>query len=425
MGLAKLYEKWPRRPFTLLGVGPMSITVVDASLECAIEHDAPMVFIPSRNQVESVTAAGGYVEGWDSRTFRQHLRRRIDAYRHGGLVFVGRDHGGPWQRDEEWAARTTWDDALASALLSYRQDIEAGFDYLHIDTARDPHLPGAVPLDLAAERAVTVLGAVEAYRRDAGFPELDYEVSLEQANGDTSHLRDFEYFLGTLLERIDRRGLPRPLFVVGNTGTLTKAGLNLGTVDFQVTEQLATLAGRYGVVLKEHNADYLSDEVLARHPQSRIGMANVAPEFGKLETEALLQLAALEEAACRRRGLEPSGYERVLTERVLQSRRWRKWLPADADADTWLHDPELRRTLVACNGHYFFSDESVRLASARLCRSCYELGVCRSPLTFVKKVLDRGVQRYLFAFGLTGMNHDLADLADLAARNGGLARAAV
>lgn len=51
MGLAQLFEDWPRQAFTLLGVGPMSITVVDASIECAIEHGAPMVFIPSRNQV--------------------------------------------------------------------------------------------------------------------------------------------------------------------------------------------------------------------------------------------------------------------------------------------------------------------------------------------------------------------------------------
>jgi D-tagatose-1,6-bisphosphate aldolase subunit GatZ/KbaZ len=210
--------------------------------------------------------------------------------------------------------------------------------------------------------------------------------------------------------------LPRPLFVVGNTGTLTKAGLNLGTVNFQVTGALAAIAERHRVVLKEHNADYLPDEVLARHPESRIGMANVAPEFGKLETEALLQLAALEEAACRRRGLEPSGFDQVLTGRVMQSDRWRKWLPAGADAEAWIGDHELRRTLVACNGHYFFSEESVRRATARLCRSCYELGVCRSPLAFVKKVLDRGLQRYLFAFGLTGINHDLADrLAKVAA----------
>jgi tagatose-1,6-bisphosphate aldolase non-catalytic subunit AgaZ/GatZ len=408
MRLAKLFDTWPRQPFTLLGIGPMSVTVVDVALECAIAHDAPIVFIPSRNQVETT---GGYVEGWTSWTFRRHVRQRMESYRYDGLVYVGRDHGGPWQRDQEYVARIDWEAALGSALASYQQDIEAGFDYLHIDTARDPHLGGDVPLDLAAERAVTVLEKIEAFRRDAGYPEVDYEVSLEQANGGSSDLRDFEYFLGTLLERIDRRGLPRPLFVVGNTGTLTKAGHNVGTVDFQVISGLADLAERHQVVLKEHNADYLSDDVLALHPASRVGMANVAPEFGKLETESLLQLAALEEAACRRRGLEPSGFERILTDQVLRSGRWRKWLPAGADPDTWLHAPELRRTLVAGSGHYCFSDESVRRASAQLFRNCLQLGVCRSPSTFVKDVLNRGLQRYLFAFGLAGLNHDLAAAA--------------
>jgi hypothetical protein len=48
--------------------------------------------------------------------------------------------------------------------------------------------------------------------------------------------------------------------------------------------------------------------------------------------------------------------------------------------------------------------------------------VCRSPRAFVKQALDRRLQRYLFAFGLTGMNHDPADRT---ARDGGLATATV
>ena len=40
--------------------------------------------------------------------------------------------------------------------------------------------------------------------------------------------------------------------------------------------------------MKEHNADYLSDEVLSWHP--RLGFTpNVAPEFGVTETKAFLQ----------------------------------------------------------------------------------------------------------------------------------------
>lgn len=402
MSISQLFQDWPQRPFTLLGVGPMSSTVVDVSLEYAREHHAPMVFIPSRNQVEGSDRAGGYVEGWTSLAFRRALQRRMAAYRHPGPVYVGRDHGGPWQRDQEHAARIEWEPALHSALACYRHDLEAGFDYLHIDTARDPHLPGPVPLDLAATRAVTVLEAIETYRRDAGHPEVAYEVSLEQANGASSDVRDFEYFLTTLLDQIDRRGLPRPLFMVGNTGTLTTAGGNHGTVDFDVTAALARIAERHQVVLKEHNADYLADEVLAQHPAARIGMANVAPEFGKLETSALLQLADLERAACRRRGLEPCGFEELLTERVLASERRRKWLPAGAVIDDWVRDPQLRRQLVLACGHYFFSDGQVRWATDQLLRSCRQLGVSGNPLALVRNTIGRGVQRYLFAFGLTG-----------------------
>ena len=44
------------------------------------------------------------------------------------------------------------------------------------------------------------------------------------------------------------------------------------------------------VFLKEHNADYLSNEALSWHPRLGIHAANIAPEFGVTETRALLNI---------------------------------------------------------------------------------------------------------------------------------------
>ena len=45
--------------------------------------------------------------------------------------------------------------------------------------------------------------------------------------------------------------------MVANTGTLTKMDGNVGRVDFEAVRHLRAVTGKYGTILKEHNADYL------------------------------------------------------------------------------------------------------------------------------------------------------------------------
>ena len=49
---------------TLLGIGPMSEIVIRATLELARDMQFPVMFIASRNQVDSIELGGGYVMGW-------------------------------------------------------------------------------------------------------------------------------------------------------------------------------------------------------------------------------------------------------------------------------------------------------------------------------------------------------------------------
>lgn len=399
MTMARLFDGGSSDPFTLLGVGPMSPTVVEAAVECAAEHQAPMVFIASRNQVEARAFGGGYVAGWTAGDLCGFVRERAEARGHTGPLYVGRDHGGPWQRDDDLRAGLSWEQALESALYSYREDIAAGFDYLHIDTSKDPAFPTGVPLDLAADRAVQVLREIESFRTQHDHPAVDYEVSLEEANGTSSTPADFAFFMDMLLKRVEQHGLPRPLFMVGNTGTLT--GLTqAGHVDFETVRALAEVTARHGVVLKEHNADYLPFAELAAHPAAGIGMANVAPEFGRLQTEALLRLSVLESAACRRRGVPASGFAETLTELVFRSDRWRKWVRSGADDAS-------SEAVVPANGHYFDSHDAVRRARATMTRNCVTMGVCADPAALVRHSIKDGLRRYLFAFGLTGRNQEL------------------
>ena len=62
-----LKEKGER--FSLLGIGPMSKTLIYAVLDLAKERDFPVMLIASRNQVDSDEFGHGYVCDWDQDRF--------------------------------------------------------------------------------------------------------------------------------------------------------------------------------------------------------------------------------------------------------------------------------------------------------------------------------------------------------------------
>ena len=54
--------------------------------------------------------------------------------------------------------------------------------------------------------------------------------------------------------------------------------------------KMIQICNEHGIFMKEHNTDYLSDDALKWHPRLGIHAANVAPEFGVVETRALISL---------------------------------------------------------------------------------------------------------------------------------------
>jgi D-tagatose-1,6-bisphosphate aldolase subunit GatZ/KbaZ len=374
----------------------MSPTAVSAALRAAAGAAAPIVFVASRNQVDSAALGGGYVAGWDQRGLRRYVERVAQRW---PTVhwYIGRDHGGPWQRDDEYTARLPWAQARDRALRSLWEDVEAGFDYLHIDVSNDPHLGDVVPTGLGIERLADLVGAVEERRRSAGRAPVYYEVSVEHANGASTDVTAFEDFLRGLMERFGQLGLPRPLFVVGNTGTLTRMDRNMGTLDLEAAAELSRIAHRYGIVFKEHNADYLPSEALARHAEAGIGMINVAPEIGHVETKALLRLA---ETA----GSPGSDMREVLWRHARGSDRWRKWLGTAPNGRPV--DPP--REIVEVCGHYFFDSAEVHAARERLFVSHRASGATSDPQRVVEDSIVSAIRRNLDALAGSRLTNHLS-----------------
>lgn len=392
--------------FTHIGVGPMSYNLLRASLELAKEKDFPLILIASRNQVDSDRFGGGYVCGFDQKRFVETTSRIAEEIGFDGLCYFCRDHGGPWQRDKERKDKLPTDEAMEIGLQSYFDDAEAGFDLLHIDPTKDPHCKGVVPLSTVLERTVYLIEKIEEERKKRGWKELAYEVGTEETMGGLISAEAFEGFIKSLKTELDKKGLPMPLFVVGQTGTLTRLTSNVGQYDTPTATTLSNITHRYGTGLKEHNGDYLSNAILLEHPVIGLDAMNVAPEFGLVETEALLELATIEEKFVEKESR--SNLRSVLAEHAVKSERWRKWMvggKGNATVEEIMQNEEDVKLITSMCGHYTLEDEAVKTAVGKLNANVAKLGL--EPVTYVIKKIKDSIDRYVYCFGLYGTTGEI------------------
>lgn len=349
---------------TLLGIGPMSKNCVQASLEISKEYDFPVMFIASRNQVDLDELGGGYVNGWDQFRFAEAVKDIANKIDYDNLYYLCRDHGGPWQRDKERNDHLPEDEAMGLAQKSYIADMEAGFELLMIDPTKDPFEVGKViPLDVVIKRTIDLIEFCEKERISRNLPEIGYEVGTEETNGGLTTTETYEKFILTLTKELKARNLPMPTFIVGQTGTLTRKTEQAGQFNFSNAYDLAEMAKKYNVGLKEHNGDYLDDVSLLEHIPSNITATNVAPQYGTEETRAYLNLAHVEQKLVSQ-GLikEPSQTREVLLDYAIKSERWRKWMVGDQvnlTVEDILKDKSLSLEILDIAGHYTFNDKEV------------------------------------------------------------------
>ena len=138
---------------------------------------------------------------------------------------------------------------------------------------------------------------------------------------------------------------------------------------------------RHNVFLKEHNADYLSNEALSWHPRLGIHAANVAPEFGVTETIALLEI------------LEKNNLYN-LSEKFIdisyESMKWKKWML-----------PETKTTYrekAIISGHYVFSNPEIKEVINESKFLLKEKDISLDD--YLKKQIEKSIIRYLINFRL-------------------------
>lgn len=410
-GMLKLQDSGDHA--TMIGIGPMSPNLLQAAFELARDEDFPLMFIASRNQVDMDELGAGYVNHWDQRRFAADIRKAADEVGYDGPYYLCRDHGGPWQRDEERNAHLSEDAAMEIARRSFVADMEAGFDLLMVDPTKDPYQTGKViPLKVVLRRTVDLIDYLERYRYEHNLPEVAYEVGTEETNGGLTTTDTYEEFISQLKPELERRGCPMPTFIVGQTGTLTRLTEQVGHYNYRNARELADMAKRYGVGLKEHNADYLDDVTLLEHIPAHVTASNVAPQYGTEETRAYLKLCDVEQLLVDNNLCgDPSDLRHVLLVKAIKTERWRKWMcggDVNLQVDDILKDEELSLQILDISGHYAFDDPEVKEELATLYRNLAAQGI--DGQRFVIEHIKRPLRQHVVGLNLTGVTTRIKDV---------------
>jgi len=337
------FERLLAQRSTLLGVGPMSVNCVDATIELANDYEIPIMLIASRRQIDAKEFNGGYVNNWTTEQFADYVINHDKK----GKVILARDHGGPWQNPIEIEKKLSLRRSMESAKASYKADIEAGFQILHIDPSIDIH--GEPSIDDILDRVFELYEYCWGYAQSLGKKVL-FEIGTEEQSGSTNMINDLEYILASVLKFCKKNSSPLPLFFVIQNGTRVMETRNVGSYDLNVRvadeippeiqiPKMVELCNRYGIFMKAHNTDYLSDDALIWYPRLGIHSANVAPEFGVAETEAFVTI--LEENNLN------DLVDRFLTI-AYNSGKWKKWMVQNS------HTTDREKAIIA--GHYVFSN---------------------------------------------------------------------
>jgi len=296
-----------------LCIGPMSKNIVDSIISFVNKTNNKILLIPSRRQIEY---NGGYVNNWTTSEFCSYVRKRTNN------IYLERDHGGPGQG-------TFMDDGLES--LKY--DCEH-FDIIHVDVWKKYQ---------KYEDGLKYTIELINYCYDLNN-NLYFEIATEEAIRQFT-VGELKIFMNDLKKILDKKVYERIVYLVIQSGTALKEGVNTGMYDNKRLKDMIKLSQEFNILTKEHNGDWISDNEIKDKFNHGLSALNIAPEFGMIETKVILQeidnLANSEE------------YFETFFKVCYESKNWVKWVNDNFDPF------KNKRKLIEICGHYVFTNKDI------------------------------------------------------------------
>ena len=128
-----------------------------------------------------------------------------------------------------------------------------------------------------------------------------------------------------------------------NIGILEDIVDGKGSEEEGEIKKMIKFCNEENIMIKEHNGDYLGEHALRYHPKIGIHGINVAPEFGVIETKAIL-------AYFEQNNLEE--FKEKFIDIAYNSKKWEKWMLPNSK--TTKED----KAIIA--GHYIFSSKEFK-----------------------------------------------------------------
>lgn len=326
---------------------------------------------------------GGYVNNWTTEAFADYVLQRDKK----GKVILARDHGGPWQSPKEQEQGLGLRRALESAKRSYRADIKAGFQILHLDPSIDIYSHPSLDEILDRLFELYEFCAIEAASQQK---DILFEIGTEEQSGGIATLEGLIYTINEVQSFCKKNNLSLPTFMVMQTGTKVIEMRNVGVFDSPLrvcgeipaeiqVPKMIEICNKYNLLMKEHNADYLSDEALRWHPYIGIHAANVAPEFGVAESRAFVKLM---------RDHHLDSMADTFLELAYTSNKWNKWIAPNSNAT--------KDECALMAGHYIFAQPECIELREKCSRELLKKDI--SLERQIKYYVKKSIYRYLSNF---------------------------
>ncbi len=288
----------------------MSKNIVDAIIEFANKTKTPIGLIPSRRQVER---NGGYVNNWTTKEFCEYVRSKTKH------VLLVRDHAGPNQGND-----------FDFGVTSFIQDCDENmFDVIHVDVWKQFKV-----YEEGLEATIDFINLGYTLNEN-----MRYEIGTEESIRPTTP-EELDKLITDLKATLPKRLFNKIEYVVIQSGTALQGNENVGSFNQDRLIEMVKVVDKHGLISKEHNGDYLSDELVIEKFKNGLDSINIAPEFGQIETKLILQ--DIKEN-------HPEHFN-LLYDICLASNRWVKWVSKDFNPD------ENKDELINICGHYVLSN---------------------------------------------------------------------
>jgi len=283
-------------------IGPMSKEIVDVILE----HDEDIfAFIPSRRQVEF---SGGYVNSWTTETFSQYVKSIKPNF------LICRDHAGGNQGA-----------FLDNGYDSLKFDAKY-FDMIHVDPWKYTK-----NIDEGIDLTVNYIDYALSLNQN-----IKFEIATEEAIFSFDHLMLY-HFVDCVKKRLDGK-FDKVTHLVIQSGTKLLGNNQIGDYSREKLIKQVEVGKKFDLICKEHNGDYISPLVIKEKFDLGLDCINIAPEFGYIQTCAILENLSDEK-------------KELFFDICYKSDKWKNWVKSDYDPFSNKED------LIKISGHYVFSNQ--------------------------------------------------------------------